>query len=337
MIGNVGQLWRLISEVNPAQVREEAEEPFVLALCGPPALPLADLGRALAGWPRHAVSPDLRLVSSPLDGEGRAALASANAILLALDRASAQPAADRELLGEVSLAGPPFVVALIGTPASSDGTGAPGELDWLLREFQGEHVVALERVEADLVAQRLAPALVEAVGPAHRLSLGRHLPATRAAVAERLLRETCLANAQFALVSNLPANVPLVGGIVGDFADLIVLTKNQALLIVKLAAIYGRDLRNFQRLALEIAPVVGGAFLWRTAARMLVGLMPTFVAAVPKTAVAYVGTWVVGRIAATYYARGLRPGKALLASFRDEGLRHYLELLPGFGHREDEG
>ena len=44
-------------------------------------------------------------------------------------------------------------------------------------------------------------------------------------------------------MSSLPANLPLIGGLVGDMADVLVLTKNQVLLLFKLAGLYGRDLR----------------------------------------------------------------------------------------------
>ena len=50
----------------------------------------------------------------------------------------------------------------------------------------------------------------------------------------------------------------LAGGLVGDFADIIVLTKNQAVLVFKLAGLYGRNLHDYRALALEIAPVIGG-------------------------------------------------------------------------------
>ena len=69
-------------------------------------------------------------------------------------------------------------------------------------------------------------------------------------------------------------------------ADILVLTKNQAMLVFKLAAIYGRNIDDKIGILKEIMPVIGSAFLWRTAARTAVGLAPAPIAALPKAAIA---------------------------------------------------
>jgi uncharacterized protein (DUF697 family) len=171
----------------------------------------------------------------------------------------------------------------------------------------------------------LAGALVDLLAD-QSLAVGRRFPMLRAGIAERLIRQTSRANAQFALVSSLPASLPLVGGLVGDAADLIVLTKNQAVLVYKLAGLYGRDVHDRVALALEIAPVVGGAFLWRTVARSLFGLLPSLIGGIPKVMVAYAGTYTVGQIARYYYSIGRRPSSAQLKRFQAEGARLAMEL-----------
>lgn len=172
---------------------------------------------------------------------------------------------------------------------------------------------------ADLRARILAA--VHRLAPSMLLALGRRFPALRPSVTDVLIQETSKANAQFALLSSIPALIPLAGGLIGNVADLVILTKNQAILVFKLAGIYGRGLRNRLALVIEIAPVVGGAFAWRTVARSLVALFPAALSAVPKAAVAYVGTFVVGQLASYYYQHGNRPTAALADRFRREGLR----------------
>jgi uncharacterized protein (DUF697 family) len=140
-------------------------------------------------------------------------------------------------------------------------------------------------------------------------------------VAEHLIRDTSRVNAQFAALSSLPANLPLVGGLVGDMADMLVLTKNQVLLLFKLAGLYGRDLRLGRKLLVEIGPVVGGAFVWRSTARALVGLLPSLLGLVPKTLVAYTGTYVVGQSARYYYRFGHRPPPEIARELRAEAAR----------------
>ena len=84
----------------------------------------------------------------------------------------------------------------------------------------------------------------------------------------------------------------------------------------------------------EIAPVVGGAFVWRTIARSLVGFFPAYVSAVPKTAVAYVGTYTVGEIARYYYASGKRPSPGVIEAIRAEGTRLFKVAAARLGLRE---
>jgi uncharacterized protein (DUF697 family) len=112
-----------------------------------------------------------------------------------------------------------------------------------------------------------------------------------------------------------------LGGFVGDMADVLVLTKNQVLLLFKLAGLYGRDLALGRELLLEVLPVVGGAFFWRTTARALVGLLPGAVAIVPKTLIAYVGTYVVGEVARYYFRFGRKPPPEVVRELSAEGAR----------------
>jgi uncharacterized protein (DUF697 family) len=179
------------------------------------------------------------------------------------------------------------------------------------------------RVSSDLDVEardRVLGALVRLV-PEAMLPLGRRHPGMRQAVADHLIRDAARVNAQFAALSSIPATLPLVGGLVGDMADLLVLTKNQVILLLKLAGLYGRDLSLGRDLLLEVAPVVGSAFLWRSTARTLVGLLPGPVALLPKTAVAYSGTFVVGQMARYYYQYGRKPSPEMVREMSAEGLR----------------
>jgi uncharacterized protein (DUF697 family) len=193
-----------------------------------------------------------------------------------------------------------------------------------------ERVLTLATAEPDDEARdRLFKVLVQAA-PEVMLSAGRRHPLLREPVADHLIRDTSRVNAQFAAISSLPANLPLIGGLVGDMADVLVLTKNQVLLLFKLAGLYGRDLQLGRQLLVEILPVVGGAFFWRTTARALVGLLPSLLGLLPKTLVAYSGTYVVGQMARYYFRSGDRPTPELVRELRAEGLRLARETLARF-------
>jgi uncharacterized protein (DUF697 family) len=196
-----------------------------------------------------------------------------------------------------------------------------GAAGMLVLGIPDERIITLGEAEGDDEArERLLRALVDAA-PDVMLSAGRRHPLLREHVAEHLIRDTSRVNAQFAAISSLPANLPLVGGLVGDVADVLVLTKNQVLLLFKLAGLYGRNLEIGRQLLVEILPVVGGAFFWRTTARALVGLLPSMLALLPKTLVAYTGTYVVGQMARYYYHHGSKPPPDVVRQLRDDGAR----------------
>jgi uncharacterized protein (DUF697 family) len=184
-----------------------------------------------------------------------------------------------------------------------------------------DRIVSLEPGMGDDEARdRLFTTLVRCA-PEVLLAAGRRHPLLREPVAEHLIRDTSRVNAQFAAISSIPANIPLVGGLVGDMADILVLTKNQVLLLFKLAGLYGRDLTLGRQLLVEITPVVGGAFVWRSAARTLLGLVPGLLGMLPKTMVAYSGTYVVGQMARYYYRYGRKPPPGFAQELREESLR----------------
>jgi uncharacterized protein (DUF697 family) len=148
----------------------------------------------------------------------------------------------------------------------------------------------------------------------------------RRPISEDLIREASRANAQFALMSSLPALIPVLGMFLGGMADILVLTKNQAMLVFKLAAIHGRDIDDRIGILKEILPVIGSAFVWRTAARTAIGFAPAPIAALPKAAVAFLGTYTVGQAARYYYERGDAPPPEVLREFQTEARRLYRTL-----------
>ena len=176
------------------------------------------------------------------------------------------------------------------------------------------------------VQSKLIPIILDAV-PSLRTPLARRVPAARAAVAQQIVEETSRVNAQFALIANLPAYLPFVGGVAGSLADFFVLTKNQMMMAMRLASIYGRDVTLTRQLLAEIVPVIGNGLLWRSAARLTVGMLPSVVAAAPKAAIAYVGTYVAGRAARYYYDEGRKPPRELIKTFSSEGRRLYSQTM----------
>jgi uncharacterized protein (DUF697 family) len=177
--------------------------------------------------------------------------------------------------------------------------------------------------------QQLREDIVKRTGE-RALAYGRALPAFRATAAKQIVDETSLANAQFSLVSNLPTVIPVVGSIAAAGADFIVLTKNQVMMLYKLAAIHGRNLHDQRAILQEVLPVVGAGLAWRTIAREAASLLPFAAGTIPKVAIAYVGTMAVGRAADFYYRTGMRPNREQMDQFRRQAVELMRHLdLPG--------
>lgn len=352
-LGAITEFWRVFSELNPEHIREEAERPYRLLLVGASGSGKTTLAQALAdgpaAWARVAdvlVEIDHRGVTTQQNGDGDGAgkpavvapvpigsfdiseVPRADLYIYVVDGTEGVSAVDRVAIEALRLRGLSCVAFLNKCDLVEN-----------MPKLQYDTYVALGDVPADRIAfgaasrpedvgTVVAPLLLGAL-PGLRLALARRLPALRRAVGDQIIVETARVNAEFALLSNLPSNIPLVGGLLGGGADFLVLTKNQAMMIFKLGAIHGRNLSSKLTLVAEVAPVVGAAFLWRTIARELIGMLPTFIAAVPKTAIGYAGTYVVGKMAQYYYMKGSKPTGEMVQRFAAEATQRWQYLVEG--------
>jgi len=161
-------------------------------------------------------------------------------------------------------------------------------------------------------------------------SFGRFFPLLRSAAVKAIVDDTARANAQFALISNIPAVIPILGSFVAVGADLIVLTKNQVMMSYKIAAAHGRDLHDQAGVIRELTPVVGAGFLWRSIAREATSFLPLAAGTIPKVVIAYAGTFSVGRTIDYYYRFGKKPSKEQLDSYMKQATKLAAKLdLPG--------
>jgi uncharacterized protein (DUF697 family) len=140
-----------------------------------------------------------------------------------------------------------------------------------------------------------------------QLALARHFPAFRKAVVARTIQEVSRENALFALLTALPDVLPglfVAGWAAGEFAsDTAVLTVNQVRMAFVIAAASDREL-GYREQKAQIASIVAAAFGWRALARELVGKIPFGGGLIPKAAVAYAGTFVVGESLQRFYDIG---------------------------------
>jgi hypothetical protein len=138
------------------------------------------------------------------------------------------------------------------------------------------------------------------------IPLAAELLAFRPEVSRRIIKKVAKENALFALATAVPDIAPFISlpWAIGEFAsDTAVLTANQIRMAFILAAANDRDL-GYREQKGEVASIILGAFGWRAMARELVGKIPFGAGLVPKAAIAYAGTRVVGLSIERFYRLG---------------------------------
>lgn len=315
-LSDFGSIWKTIKEVDIGAVRGEAEQQATIAIIGQQAA-LWHVDRLLREGPnRYPLVPE-QPYFLPLAEAARYLdyVDSADLLLLALDARGSLSEAEAAGLDALAAAPRPRqVVVLLGAEAAAlgagswpgaggDGTaaGAPPNLA-VWGPYLDQRLALAVDPEAPGAGMKLCGAVLDALPHDLRLAAARRLPGLRPLYASRLTTEVSISNAAVALASGVPSIVPILG-IPLAAADTLILTKNQVMMVYRLALACGAE-PDFQRRMIEITPVIGGAVVWRQIAGALVGLVPGY-GIVPKTAVAFGGTYIVGLAATRWYETGL--------------------------------
>jgi len=291
-----GNIWSTLRELDVNAIREEAERPFMIACVGHERA-LDEIDRLLhSGFQRYPTSGanPLELIPLAQAAQRAASLSNAAMLLIAVDARTTLSHAEAEAFGRLSELTIPFLVVLIY------GDRLPSS-EFTLPAAISARTVAITNPNALDAADQLAAALLGRLPSELHLATARRLPGLRAAYARDLIASTAFTNATYALASGLPEQIPIIS-VPFAAADIVILTKNQALLVYRLALAYGAP-PDFQARIREVLPVIGGAFLWRQAARSLIGLIPIW-GLLPKVAIAYGGTYTTGVAAWRWYESG---------------------------------
>lgn len=291
----------LVRELDLSALQRLAEGRFHLLVLGEAAQRLAERLSETPG--RTGVHPWLSVLEGTM-GEGLP-FAPPDGVLFVSADTGAPPRAVSEAAAR---GGVPLLRVCVAAPAE---VGAdlprPGETGRAL----------LPELTPEAVRHALAPALLRALPERLHLALARQLPALRPALFRGLIEETARANALYAASSSVVGLVPVLNLPVA-LADTVVLSKNQLVMTYKLALAAGKT-GGAQEVLTEALGVLGGGLLFRQVARGLVGLVPVW-GAVPKVAVAYAGTWVIGQAAERWATQGRAPSAAELRPLYQEAL-----------------
>jgi hypothetical protein len=130
------------------------------------------------------------------------------------------------------------------------------------------------------------------------LVLARNFYPFRKPVVDRIITSVARENGIFAVASALPKVVPSVLELpwaLGEFAsDTAFITMNQVRMAFLIAAASDKPVGYDKQLA-ELVSIAAGAFGWRALARELVGFIPLGGGLLPKGAIAFAATYVLGK------------------------------------------
>ena len=130
------------------------------------------------------------------------------------------------------------------------------------------------------------------------LALARSFYPFRRPVVDRIITSVARENAIFAVASALPNVVPSfleVPWALGEFAsDTAFITMNQVRMAFQVAAASDKQV-GYDKQLVEMMSIAAGAFGWRALARELVGFIPLGGGLIPKGAIAFAATYVLGK------------------------------------------
>ena len=282
-------MFDLVREVDLGAIKREAEARFSLQLGGDPAL-AAQLAAALSATPgRSGVHPyvsvqDIQVQDISVQDKGvRSALPPDLRVVV-----------QRGFAGSEPLSVVPTLVVCVS------GEGQPAT--WALNSPDPvkRRGVVVTDLTADL-ERVLIPEILRTLPRHLHLAVARQLPVFRPAVIRSFVEETSRTNAVYAASTGVAEIVPVLN-VPLNVADTVVLGKNQLVMAYKVALAAGKTGKP-QELMGEIIGVLGGGLLFRQVARGLVGLIPVW-GWLPKVAVAYAGTQVIGTATALWALEG---------------------------------
>jgi len=301
-IGTMNQALRTLREIDLQKVRQAAEAPFRLFLLGE-AMDVAWLASLIGTRSdRDGRHPWVEVGDAPAPAVP--GLRDDRRLALLVTRDPDLSASDKVRAGAMARAGLPLITVLrLASAQPPAGAELPrsGEVARALVHDSG--------AASDLSSLATALLVVAEDREGLPIALAREFPVLRPTVVSRLIDEVARSNAVYAMTTGLAELAPGMSLAIGP-ADILVLTKNQLMLAFKIALAAGRKGGNRELLA-EVIGVIGSGLMLRQVARELVGMVP-LIGLVPKVAVAYAGTQVIGQTAWAWADEGRRIDRAEL-------------------------
>jgi len=308
---DLGNIWTILTEIDIREIAGAAQRPIVLAFVGAVGVGESTLIAALRHGSRAREKVISPAIEADLDAAGR--LGTVDLVVLMLDATRGDYSAEEELFADWLRAARNVLVFYNKMDAVLDAS----TINATMAVWGGARVALGSANDPDSLATEFVPPVLDAL-PDQHIALARRYPLFRSAVARTVINDTSLANAAYALGTALPEVVPVLN-LPFAVADLGILTKNQAIMAYKLGLAFGSSTRWQDHVA-ELGGVVSAGFLWRMIARELVAFIPGGWGIVPKVAVAYAGTYVVGEVVLRWYQTGEKVSRRAMRDLFAEAL-----------------
>jgi uncharacterized protein (DUF697 family) len=291
---DITSVWNNVKEVDLKPIRDSATLPVRITLVGEPGVGKHTLAEQMRIDPaRPGIHTQSPIVLLTLNASIEAPVA--HLIIMLVDATREDFSEEQTLVKKWSDAGKNVLVFVNKIDLVENRiVGDP------LQGWQVPQVLYGSVNDVAYLQREFIPVVLELLPRLH-LALGRQFPLFRMPIARQLINDTCFSNAAYSFSTGVAEIVPILD-LPLNLTDMIILTKSQAFLAYKLGLIFGFS-THWQDYVTEFGGVIGGGFLWRQIARQLVGLIPVW-GIVPKVAISYSGTYVVGNAILVWYLTG---------------------------------
>ena len=283
-------IWKTVGEVDLRPIREDALREIQVVLIGSQGSGVESLADQMR---RDPARPAVQTLTPVILLDPQDSSVVQESVLVVIVVAAGDDLTQMQVVARRwAQAGKRVLVLYNSEPLGPSPEGFEPPAGW-----QAHQLVAGQVNDPQFLLKKFAPAVIEMM-PEYLLPLARRYPLFRVPVANHLINDTSFSNAAYALSTSLAELVPVLN-IPFTIADMVVITKAQAFLVYRLGLAFGFSTR-WQDYAGEFGGVIGTGFVWRQVARYLVGLIPV-IGIIPKVAVAYSGTYVIGHTVLAWY------------------------------------
>ena len=291
---DLSSVWKNIKEVDLKPIRESATNPVRIVLAGAPESGRHTLAEQMRTDPaRPGIHTQSTLALLSIEAISQAPIS--HLIIVLVDATRTDFLNEQDFVKKLSEAGKNVLVFVNKLDLVESNIIGEAETGWLATRVIYGSVNDISYLQREFI-----PTVLEML-PQQHIALGRQFPLFRLPIARQLINEACFSNAAYSFSTGLAEIVPVLD-LPLNVTDMVVLTKSQAFLAYKLGLLLGFSTR-WQDYVTEFGSVIGTGFLWRQIARQLIGLIPAW-GIVPKVAVAYSGTYVVGNAILSWYLTG---------------------------------